>query len=101
MIDAEVRYLQDSTESEEKLNKKITQIFAHEYYENATHQAGHVYHSLFWRNCNEIIVKQAGDTSLSGWTGLVIPYVQKREQFFVHIATKKSHYQPYCQEKYY
>ena len=88
MIDSEVRYLQDFTESENEPNQKNN--FSDDYHEQAIRQAGHVYHSLFWGNCNKIIVRQTCNASLSGQTGLVIWYFQKRKQFLVHLATKNE-----------
>ena len=58
IIDAEVHYLQDFTESEKEPNQKNILVFSEEYHEQAIRQAGHVYHSLFQGNCNEIIVRQ-------------------------------------------
>ena len=70
--------------------KKNILVFSEEYHEQAIHQAGHVYHSLFWQNCNEIIVRQTGNASLSGQTSLILWYYQRKQQFLVHLATKNE-----------
>ena len=73
-----------------KRSEPKNNLFSEKYHEQAIRQAGHVYHSLFWGKCNEIIVRQTCNDSLSGQTGLILQYFQRKQQFLVHLATKNE-----------
>ncbi len=71
IIDAEISYAINQGD----IDTGSTSLFSRDHHINVIRQSAHTYHAIYCGVLDEVVIKQTGDSSLSGRLGIITWYI--------------------------